>query len=137
MTPLKETRKRQESRESRGMTPLHCACFNQSTVVAKLLLGFGANVCHINGSGNNALHEAAAYGYTDILKILIDHIYATYDNIAAPSSNEVLMQLLERHNNKGATPLTAAIIDSSCDAVKYLLTSGNGNICIYIILHIL
>jgi hypothetical protein len=56
-----------------GMTPLHWASLNGHVGIVEKLLGFGAEVDHVNGGLNSALLLAAAFGHRDVIFTLLDH----------------------------------------------------------------
>jgi ankyrin repeat protein len=55
-----------------GVTPLHSACKNGQYGAVVVLLSFGADVNGGDTSENTPLHYAAAYGWLDIVQLLVE-----------------------------------------------------------------
>jgi ankyrin repeat protein len=69
-------------------TPMHAAIAGAlGESLAPLLIGFGADVHHVGGSGVTALHLAASRGFEGLCKLLlargVDRHLATEDNKTA------------------------------------------------------
>ncbi|CAM9514561.1 unnamed protein product, partial [Phaeothamnion confervicola] len=54
-----------------GMTPLHIACFNGYSEIARLLLDGGADTTAVDEDQDTALHYACSNGQTDIISMLL------------------------------------------------------------------
>lgn len=86
--------------------PLIYAVITGNINIVKLLLDNGAKSDIADSSGNTALHFAARYGYTEIVKLLLN----TNINIDQNSNNR--------------TALHAAVFKNKIEVVKLLLRSG-------------
>lgn len=90
-------------------TPLfNASCIGDYKVV-KLLIDNGANVNHINDIGCTALSIACQYGYSDVVKILLEHIETP---------------LINYKNVLSVTPISKAIANGSLETVKLLVEHG-------------
>ena len=94
--------------------------------IAKLLIGFGANVNFPNKKNSTPLHRMAQYGKIEVANILISHGanvnaqdnsgFAPLHHAAVGSNMEFIALLLEHgadiniKNNKGRTPLKETIV---------------------------
>ncbi|EYC22512.1 hypothetical protein Y032_0017g3396 [Ancylostoma ceylanicum] len=58
---------------TRGLTPLHYACFINNVSAAKLLLTKGAKVDAVDEVGCSALHLCAEHGYYRMIKLLLQY----------------------------------------------------------------
>jgi ankyrin repeat protein len=56
-----------------GRSPLIMACRNGNTRIVSLLLAYGADIEGQDTSANTALHHAAAYGWDECVRILIEN----------------------------------------------------------------
>lgn len=90
-------------------TPLFNASCIGNYQIVKLLIDNGANVNHINNIGCTALSIACQYGYSDVVKLLLEHIETP---------------LINYKNVLGSTPLTKAIGHGSLETVKLLVEHG-------------
>lgn len=88
--------------------PLHIAVFKNNPDMISLLLEYGADVTQCEPEqGTPVLAFAADYGYTDVVKTLID---------AGAGANQA--------NWRGVTPLMMAAAGNHIDAMKVLLREG-------------
>jgi len=95
-----------EDADSKGVTCLGYAVGANRPEIVKLLLGRKANVNVVDASGNSALHVAAAYGRTEMVKWL-----------AASSS-------VNATNKSGQTPLALALKNKMTEAADALTAKG-------------
>ncbi|KAE9419822.1 hypothetical protein Angca_008981 [Angiostrongylus cantonensis] len=58
---------------TRGLTPLHYACYINNLSAAKLLLTNGAKVDAVDEVGCSALHLCAEHGYYRMIKLLLEY----------------------------------------------------------------
>jgi len=56
-----------------GLRPLHYATYQKYTEAVNLLLVRGSDVDAMDDVGYTALHLCAERGYTDLLRMLLDH----------------------------------------------------------------
>ena len=59
------------SEDKGGMTPLHVACQNGHTKIAKLLLDRGADIDHKNAEGSTPLNLSIRVRHMDTVKLLL------------------------------------------------------------------
>ena len=83
-----------------GATPLHCACLNGHTKVARMLLDAGAVPNHCTPRGYTPLHEACHGGQVDTVRLLLER-GAAVDEAA----------------KEGATPLSVACEEGHVETV--------------------
>jgi ankyrin repeat protein len=89
---------------TRGLTPLHLACHNQCTEVAKLLLQSGDCDLDIPDSrGNTALHYASVTGNARLVELILKH-----------------SPILDLKNSSGKTPLDEAEEKMALTVVRLL-----------------
>jgi len=90
-------------------TPLfNASCIGDYKIV-KLLIDNGANVNHVNDIGCTALSIACQYGYSDVVKLLLEYIETP---------------LISHKNILGVTPISKAIVNGSLETVKLLVDHG-------------
>ncbi|XP_063629001.1 transient receptor potential channel pyrexia-like [Cydia splendana] len=97
---------------SDGDTPLCVAIRNGHLECAKALLHHGAGLEGMSTDNSNALHIAAAYGRTAIMKYLLESV--------DDSKN-----LFDKYNKDGLLPIHLAAKKNSHECVQLLLKSGN------------
>eukprot|EP00386_Alphamonas_edax_P000693 GDKI01002160.1.p1 GENE.GDKI01002160.1~~GDKI01002160.1.p1 ORF type:complete len:281 (+),score=45.29 GDKI01002160.1:218-1060(+) len=126
-----------------GCTPLHEACthrFPRFTECARLLLCAGADVhaqCQINGENVTPLHEAAVWGASEMMQLLISH-GAHFDtggrsplHVAASNGRIDCVRVLLGHkadvharDQQGRTPLFVAASRAQHECVRVLVNGG-------------
>ncbi|GAX77607.1 hypothetical protein CEUSTIGMA_g5051.t1 [Chlamydomonas eustigma] len=93
-----------------GDTALHLACLYGHLPCADLLIKKGASANTINQEdGSSALHDAAAGGYLDICRLLLEH-----------SSED----MIHKADMDGDTPLHNAARGNHAEVVEFLLSKG-------------
>jgi uncharacterized protein len=90
------------SRNSNGNTPLHAALAGNSTMVAGLLMGAGADVNAADGGGWRPLHIAAANNNIDAMKTLIAQ---GADVAAANREGQTALSIAQEKNQREAAAL--------------------------------
>lgn len=130
-----------DSVDSRGKTPLHCACEFGHTEVVRMLLGLGANMRARDQKGDTGLHMAASNGHASVIHLLVSdfgldpNINGCDGRTALHNASitghthivEVLKQckceILAKDDN-GSTPLHLAALNNKVDVVQTLLGMG-------------
>ncbi|CAI4230352.1 unnamed protein product [Auanema sp. JU1783] len=105
---------------TRGLTPLHYACFINYFAAAKLLLNRGAKVDAVDEVGCSALHLCAEHGHYRMIKLLLQYMEAVQqyetpvvvENGKYPSRDNV------------DEPLRLAIKNGHFDCARLLLENG-------------
>ncbi|WVZ60101.1 hypothetical protein U9M48_010164 [Paspalum notatum var. saurae] len=136
--------------DEQGQVPLHCAAKHGHEEVARLLLSRGASVdiAYFHGT---PLHIAAAFGKTNVMRVLSEHhadpnmvsevlgtplvatIHATTEGLEESISMKCVKLLVESgadvNSTDPDTPLVVATTHGLTDCIKYLLKAGaNANI---------
>jgi len=96
--------------DNMGTTPLQIALMRKALVIARLpelLIDKGADVNAKNNDGNTALHEAARFGYLEIVRKILD------------KGADVNME-----NNDGFTPLHSASASGFVKVAELLIEKG-------------
>ncbi len=95
------------ARDENGMTPLHCAAYNNHIPLAAFLISKGADVNAAKTNGSRPLHGAAFYDCPEIVKMLIEH--------GAD---------MEAVNSSGYTPLLSAASAGRLEPARILIENG-------------
>ncbi|XP_003561632.1 ankyrin repeat domain-containing protein 65-like [Brachypodium distachyon] len=108
---------------SRGRTPLENAAASGECLIAELLLANGATP-----AGSDALHEAAAAGHSDVLKLLLGKQQQPASAASPTSSSSASFSgsfaSIDAAGRDGKTALRLAAEAGCRDAVKSLLAAG-------------
>ena len=137
----RRTRRKLDTRDTDGATPLMLACASDHTPVVERLLGLGANPRLIDNEGRSPLHHAAESGNTGPVSLLLAHgippsptdwYGETPLHAAAERGHvEVVRQLLEagadpqvQDEMSGATPLHRAGRGGWAAVVRALVDAG-------------
>ncbi|KAG8201362.1 hypothetical protein JTE90_016838 [Oedothorax gibbosus] len=129
--------------DHKGCTPLHLASWSGNAEIVELLLTQGPSfpsVNHMNFDHESALHSAAQYGHTDIIKLLLENkCYPSVRNVRNESPLDLASQygrletvecLLNAHPGllsdivRCHSPLHLAAKNGHKHVVKLLLDSG-------------
>ncbi|KAM8779265.1 ankyrin repeat and SAM domain-containing protein 1A isoform 6-T7 [Rhynchonycteris naso] len=95
--------------DSKGCYPLHLAAWKGDAQIVRLLIHQGPSHTRVNEQNNDnetALHCAAQYGHTEVVKVLLEEL------------TDPTMR-----NNKFETPLDLAALYGRLEVVKMLLTA--------------
>ena len=128
------------ARDETGMTPLHCAAYNNHLELAAYLISKGADVNAAKDNNSRPLHGAAFYNCPDIVKLLLEHgadIEATNSSgytpllSAAAAGRIEPARILVDHGAdihartaEGVTPFLLAGWSNNVDLMKYLIDKG-------------
>lgn len=93
-----------EMRNQLKMTPLMWSGSVNAPIAAQALIDNGADINAKDDTGENALHHAVDWKYTDVIKVLIDNGID-----------------INAQANSGMTPLQKAVMRNNIEAVKILL----------------
>ncbi|XP_032074619.1 ankyrin repeat and SAM domain-containing protein 1A isoform X5 [Thamnophis elegans] len=132
--------------DCKGCYPLHLAAWKGDAEIVKLLIHQGPSHTKVNEQNNDnetALHCAAQYGHTEVVKVLLEELtdptmrnnkFETPLDLAALYGRlEVVKMLLNAHpnllscNTKKHTPLHLAARNGHKAAVHVLLEAGMDN----------
>lgn len=78
-------------------SPLIKACINGQDHIVSLLLRRGVNANFCDLSENTALHYACAYGWLDIVKILVEKGKADINRLNEWKSSPTIIAMLKGH----------------------------------------
>ncbi|KAF4985886.1 hypothetical protein FDECE_16248 [Fusarium decemcellulare] len=127
------------SRDISGRVPLHYACENGRTSIARTLLHYGAEIDVCGRDGTTPLHCAAKGGNSDVLELLLqtganadvrDAWGRTPLHWAAYQGHTTIVKLLAQQENSnqrdqsGRTVLHLAAIGGQVEILKLLVTLG-------------
>ncbi|XP_076323123.1 uncharacterized protein LOC143232022 isoform X2 [Tachypleus tridentatus] len=104
---LKNDRKRIETVDERGWTPIHLAAANGHVDIIKFLAQEGAHLAALDPSGYTAIHLAAMNGHASCIEILLNQGCE-----------------IENVTSEGFTPLHLTVINDHVDCCKLLLSMG-------------
>ncbi|OQR75936.1 hypothetical protein BIW11_08099 [Tropilaelaps mercedesae] len=104
---IRRDKKRMETVDERGWTPLHLAAANGHTDIVKYLCSEGAHIRALDPTGYTSMHVAAMNGNEPCLQVLL--------KMGADVDNEA---------SDGFTPLHLATLNNHADCVKTLLAWG-------------
>ncbi|KAL6726097.1 hypothetical protein Aduo_008104 [Ancylostoma duodenale] len=112
---------------TRGLTPLHYACFINNVSAAKLLLTKGAKVDAVDEVGCSALHLCAEHGYYRMIKLLLQY---------TPVVQQYETPIMEKNGKYPSRenidePLRLAIKNGHYECAKLLLENGASPNAIY------
>ncbi|XGW18194.1 hypothetical protein V3C99_002649 [Haemonchus contortus] len=112
---------------TRGLTPLHYACFINYVGAAKLLLTKGAKVDAVDEVGCSALHLCAEHGYYRMIKLLLQYTEAVqqYETPVMEANGKYPSR---EHVDE---PLRLAIKNGHYDCARLLLENGASPNAIY------
>ena len=131
--------------DNRGNSAVHWACTENHPATLALLLDTGASMDARGNIGRTLLMMAAEYGAMDSLTLLMERYGATLTEHLAMADNEgnsavhlasifkkpsTLALLLDAspsmdaRNNRGRTPLIAAVVNGAAECVMLLLSRG-------------
>ncbi|XP_013790759.2 ankyrin repeat, PH and SEC7 domain containing protein secG-like [Limulus polyphemus] len=104
---LKSDRKRTETVDERGWTPIHLAAAHGHVDIVKFLALEGADLVALDPSGYTAIHLAAMNGHTSCVEVLLS-----------------LGCKVENVTSEGFTPLHLAVLNAHVDCSNLLLSVG-------------
>ncbi|KJH49142.1 ankyrin repeat protein [Dictyocaulus viviparus] len=105
---------------TRGLTPLHYACFINNLGAAKLLLAKGANVDAVDDIGCSALHLCAEHGYYRMIQLLLQYTESV-QQYETPVMNENGKYPSRENIDE---PLRLAIKNGHYECARLLLENG-------------
>ncbi|MEW5922699.1 MAG: ankyrin repeat domain-containing protein [Candidatus Zixiibacteriota bacterium] len=128
------------ARDETGMTPLHCAAYNNHLELAAYLISKGADVNAAKDNNSRPLHGAAFYNCPQIVKLLLEHGadieaantsgYTPLLSAAAAGRVEPARILVEHGANihvktqEGVTPFLLAGWNNQIELMKFFIDQG-------------
>lgn len=127
--------------DKNGLTPLHCAIFNNEHKVISLLLNKGASIAAKTAGGMTVLHLAVMHGDISLIGFLLNlktdinsldnsgdtPLHVALENDSGEHNLKIVKYLLQQknininqRNHAGHTPLFVAVLNRNLDSVRLL-----------------